>query len=485
MALKELIEDRRNKLEAIKRMNINPYPYSYEKNISSQQLKRDYADMRAGEEDKTKTYSLAGRILSKRDFGKLIFMRLDDHKGVIQLAIRKNENEKLFTFVKKYIDVGDIVGIRGFVFRTHKGELTIMINELTLLSKCLRPLPEKWHGLKDIDERYRKRYVDLIVNRNVREVFIKRAEILKLTREFFNELDFLEVEIPILQPIYGGAFAKPFTTYSNAWKKEYYLSISPELYLKKLLVGGFERVYTITKAFRNEDVDTTHNPEFTTLEAYAAYWDYNKMMDVIERLFKQIADRFSENGIVVFDSNEIDFNKPFKRISVSDCLKSEGISEDISDKELKKLLKENEIELPSFDRGLAFTELFEKLCEHKFINPTFAIDYYKESTPLCKLHRKNKRFVERFELFINGIEFANAYSELNDPVIQKEFFEKQLELRKQRGEYQPYDESFIEALEYGMPPASGVGIGVDRLIMLFTNSTSIKDVILFPQMKEK
>ncbi len=490
MGLDDIIKTRMEKLKQLKERGINPYPHKFNRDTISTTLHDQFDNLlEPGEERRDTDYSLAGRIMLIRDFGKLMFLVLDDGFGRIQLCLKKGETpDETIKLVKKYLDEGDIIGVRGYVFKTKKGETTIMVKELVLLSKSLRPLPEKWHGLVDVEERYRKRYVDLIINPEVREVFIKRSIIIKTLRDYLWENQFLEVEVPIVQPVYGGAFAKPFKTYSNAWETEMYLSISPELYLKRLLVGGFDRVFTITKAFRNEDVDRTHNPEFTMMEAYASYWDYNDVMDFTEKLFLKIAEVLYEGTKIVYGDVEIDLSPPWKRLTMKDALKElAGLKvDDMDEQEMYRLLKEKGVDVePRLSRGQLIAELFEVYCEDKLIQPTFIMDYPRETTPLCKSHRKDPKLVERFELYINGWEMANAYSELNDPILQRELFKQQEELRKKRGEYHPMDEDFVEALEYGMPPAGGLGIGIDRMVMLFTNSQSIRDVILFPQLRPK
>jgi lysyl-tRNA synthetase class 2 len=388
----------------------------------------------------------------------------------------------------KYLDAGDFIGVKGYMFRTHKGELTLMVEDAELLTKSIAPLPEKWHGLKDVETRYRQRYVDLIINPEVKKVFEMRSKIIRLVRKFLDERGFLEVETPLMQPVYGGANARPFVTYANAWDTHLYMSISPELYLKRLVVGGYEKVYTICKNFRNEDVDKTHNPEFTMIEAYAAYVDYNYWMEMTEDLYVYIAKELFGSTKFDYCGTEIDVKKPWKRYTMEQALK-ELAGKDVEkmpDAQIQKLLAENEIEVEGgYNRGLAINELFGRLCEPKLIQPVFIIDPPRETCPLAKQHRKNPKLIERFEPFIMGWEVANAYSELNDPAIQKEEFEKQEESRKKKSleHIHPADFDYVNALEYGMPPTGGWGMGIDRLVMLFTGSATIKDVIFFPQMR--
>lgn len=481
-----LIAERLQKLEEIKKLGINPYPYSFDKKDNTKEILEKFSKLKKEEKTKSKV-SIAGRITAIRKMGKASFGNLLDSTGKIQFYIREDgvgkENYELFN----KLDLGDIVGIEGTVFRTKMGEISIWTNKITLLCKSLRPLPEKYHGLKDIEIRYRQRYTDLIANPEVRETFIKRAEIIKAVREFLDSQGFIEVDIPTLQPQYGGANAKPFKTHINAWDMDLYLSISPELYLKRLIAGGFERVYSLGKNFRNEDADTTHNPEFTMMECYAAYKDYSYMMELTEDLYIYVAKKVLGKTKINYQGKEIDLKKTWKRITMFDALKQYGKLDvtKLSDKELydkaKKLNLEVNKETP---RGLIIQELFEELVEPTLIQPTFILDHTKETTSLCKLKRGNKDLIERFEPFINGWEIGNAYSELNDSILQKELLKKQEEEgRGGNEEYHPMDEDFINALEIGMPPTGGLGLGIDRMIMLFTNSASIKDVILFPTMK--
>ena len=466
-----------------------PYPYKYEINTRSDWLHDKYdKSLEPGDKKENDEYAIAGRVMLIRDFGKLMFIQLDDGYGRIQLCAKKGETpDNVLKLIKKTLDDGDIIGIKGYIFKTKKGETTLMIIDFTMLAKSLKPLPEKWHGLTDTDERYRNRYLDLIMNPKTREIFRKRAKIIKIIRDFMEDNEFLEVDTPTLQPVYGGASARPFITHSHAWKSDFYLSISPELYLKRLLIGGFQRVYTICKNFRNEDVDRTHNPEFTMMECYAAYWDYNDVMDFTERLYENIALKLNGTTKINYLGNTIDFKRPWRRITMKDALlKYAKLDVDsMTDDELKTLLKVNSIELDKYKRGLAIAELFDKICEQYLIQPTFVYDYPKETTGLCKLKRGDPSLIERFELFINGREQANAYSELNDPMLQERFFIEQKDQGKMKGEQHPVDMDFVHALEYGMPPAGGLGVGIDRIIMLFTNSPSIRDVIAFPQLRPK
>ncbi len=482
-----LINERIRKLERIKDFNVDPYPYTFNQKEHAKEILQEYSKLE--KEEKTKdSVSIAGRLMSIRSMGKAAFAHLQDQTGKIQIYLREDEiGEKNYEIVK-LLDLGDIVGVEGTVFKTKTGEISVRVKKLELLSKSLRPLPEKFHGLKDIEIRYRQRYTDLVANPEVKEVFEKRAEIIKAVREFLDKKGFIEVDIPILQPVYGGANARPFKTHINAWDMNLYLSISPELYLKRLIVGGFEKVYSLGKNFRNEDADTTHNPEFTMMECYAAYQDYNDMMELTEDLYNYAAKKVLGSTIINYQGKEIDFKKPWKRITMFDALKEYGNLDvtKLSDKELfEKASRMNLDVTKNTPRGLLISELFEELVEKHLIQPTFILDHPKETTPLCKAKRGNKDLIERFEPFINGMEIGNAYSELNDPVIQKELLKKQEEERATNAEYHPMDEDYITALEIGMPPAGGLGLGIDRMVMFLTNTSSIRDVILFPTMRPK
>ncbi len=479
-----LLKSREDSLKELISLGIEPYSYSFDKNHSSVQAKKLSEKLKENEKSKEKL-SVAGRIILKRNFGKLFFFDLLDGFGKIQVLASLDSVGKENFKILELLDVGDFIGVQGNPYKTKKGEPSVFASKLTFLTKAHIPLPDKWHGLKDIEARYRKRYLDLIANSKVREIFFKRSKIISFVKKFLEEKEFLETDIPLLQPNYGGANARPFITESHAWKSNFYLSISPELYLKRLIVGGFEKVYTICKNFRNEGVDKTHNPEFTMMECYAAYWDYNDVMKLTEELFEFVVKELTGKTKITYQDKEIDFKTPWKKITVYDALKkyADLDVEKLSDSDLKKLLKENQLELDTFKRGLAIAELFDHFCEEKLIQPTFVIDYPKETTPLCKPKRGNKDLIERFELFINGWEFANAYSELNNPELQEKFFKEQADQGRAKGENHPVDEDYVEALKYGMPPAGGLGIGIDRVVMLLTNSATIKDVILFPQMK--
>ncbi|WP_460177817.1 lysine--tRNA ligase [Thermodesulfovibrio hydrogeniphilus] len=485
--LGELIQQRIKKLQTLRSIGIEPYDGKFQPKNFTEEIIKDYGHIDKEQlENQSINVSVAGRIILLRDFGKAAFAHIQDSKGKIQIYLRKDILGEKFQFVKQ-LDIGDIIGVEGRLFRTKTNELTIEVHNFEFLSKSLRPLPEKWHGLKDIEARYRQRYVDLIVNPSVKDTFVKRQQIIKYLRKFLENEGFLEVETPMMHTIAGGARAKPFKTYHEALDMELYLRIAPELYLKRLLVGGFERVFEIGKNFRNEGISTKHNPEFTMVEFYVAYKDYNWLMDFTEKLLSYITEKVCGTLQVQYGEHVIDFTPPFKRISMYDALKEKGVPEEIlKDENLaKKWAKEKKIEIPNeASLSKVLDEIFKELVEPELIQPTFIIDYPVELSPLAKRKRDNPELVERFELFVAGRELANAFSELNDPIDQKERFLRQLEERLKGDEEAPeMDEDFIRALEIGMPPAAGEGIGIDRLVMILTNNQSIRDVILFPLLR--
>ncbi len=480
-----LMQEKIRKLNDLKEKGINPYPHTYNQTHHAADILTKYDHLKNEEKTKNKV-SVAGRIMTMRRMGKATFMHIQDQTGKIQLYLREDDIGKDCYKILKDLDIGDIIGAKGLVFKTMRGEISIYVKEYELLTKSIRPLPEKFHGLQDPEIRYRQRALDLTMNPEVREIFFKRSRVIILIRRFMEKQGFIEVEVPVLQTQYGGAKAKPFITHINAWDMDMYLSISPELYLKRLLVGGFERVYTICKNFRNEGVDRTHNPEFTMMEFYMAYADYNTMMQLTEELFEFICKEMHGKTKIDYMGNTLDFKKPWKKITMNESLKEYANIdvENLSDNELKKKIENLDIEIGGgFSRGKAIEALFEELVEEKIIQPTFIIDYPKESTPLTKVHRKNPELVERFEFFINGGEVGNAYSELNDPIMQRELLEKQAKELSEGAEAHPMDEDFVRSMEIGMPPAGGIGIGIDRLVMLMTGAHSLRDVILFPTMK--
>ena len=481
----EIVKERLRKIEELVNQKINPYAYSFDKKNSCFELQEKYKKLKADKKTKDKV-KVAGRVMTIRDIGKLIFVDLSDDKGKIQLQLQEQSGKKQLEFFKKFIDTGDFVGIEGKVIRTKRGELTILVDKVELLTKSLLPLPEKWHGLQDKEERYRKRYLDLIMNPEVKQVFVLRSKIINSIKELLNNKNFLEVDTPVLQALYGGAAAKPFTTHLNALNMNLYLRVSNELYLKRLLVGGLERVYEFARDFRNEGIDKTHNPEFTQVEIYQAYADYNDMMELTEDIYNHAAKKVLGKTEFEYQGEKISLKKPWKRIKMNDAIKKyAGIDVDkMTLAKLKEFASKNNVKLKGEERGMIIAGVFEHFCEKQLIQPTFVIDYPQETTPLCKEKRGKLGYVERFEPYIAGMEVGNAYSELNDPVRQKILLEKQArELKKGNEEANPYDEDFVNALEYGMPPTGGLGLGIDRMIMLLTNSPSIRDVLLFPFMK--
>ncbi len=490
---------RRESLEKIKNLGINPFPAEeFKVSTLTTQIEKQFDET----PEKFEKVSLAGRIMSKRIMGKASFIELQDSAGRVQCYITRDDisegdDTTLYNDVfKKHLDIGDFVGITGFVFKTKVGEITVHAQELKVLSKSLKPLPivktdadgNVHDAFNDPEQRYRQRYVDLVVNNKVKDTFVKRTKIMNSMREFFNAKGYLEVETPILQPIPGGAAARPFITHHNALNIPLYLRIANELYLKRLIVGGFDGVYEFAKDFRNEGMDRTHNPEFTVMEIYVAYKDYHWMMDFTEEMLEKVV-KDTQNGetVVKFGDKELDFKRPFKRVTMTDAI-IEHTGFDItgkSEEELRAACKEMGLEVDeTMGKGKLIDEMFGEKCEPNYIQPTFIIDYPVEMSPLCKKHRDNPELTERFELMINGKEVANAYSELNDPIDQRERFEEQLKLSEKGDDEAMFiDQDFLRALEYGMPPTSGMGIGIDRLTMFLTNNVSIQEVLFFPQMK--
>jgi lysyl-tRNA synthetase class 2 len=488
---------RRNSLKRLRELGVDPYPAAeFEINATSSKIKEKFSE----EEKNFQNVKLAGRIMSRRIMGKASFAEIQDAKGRIQIYVNRDEvcpgdDKTLYNEVfKKLLDIGDTIGIEGFVFKTQMGETTIHVKNFTVLNKSLRPLPivkekdgKTYDAFTDPDQRYRRRYVDLIVNPKVKDVFIKRTKIIDTMRQMFNEYGYLEVETPILQPIPGGAAARPFVTHHNALNIPLYLRIADELYLKRLIVGGFDGVYEFSKDFRNEGMDRTHNPEFTVMEIYVAYKDYKWMMNFTEQICERVALALHGTTKVQLGENVIDYKTPYPRVTMTEAIK-EHTGYDISGKteeELRDICNKLEIETdPSMGKGKLIDEIFGEKCEPHYIQPTFITDYPREMSPLTKKHRDNPELTERFELMVNGKELANAYTELNDPIDQRERFEEQLKLSEKGDDEAMFiDQDFLRALEYGMPPTSGMGMGIDRLTMFMTNSPSIQDVLFFPQMK--
>ena len=479
----EQVEIRKEKLETLKAAGKDPFVTTkFDVTHHSVDIRNNFDDL------ENKQVTIAGRMMFKRIMGKASFCNLSDRYGSMQCYVARDSiGEEAYADFKKY-DVGDVIGVKGYVFKTKTGEISVHAEEVTLLTKSLRPLPEKYHGLKDTEARYRQRYLDLIMNQDVRSTFEKRSQILKEIRSFLAEKDFMEVETPLLVENAGGAAARPFFTHYNALDEERKLRISLELYLKRLIVGGFERVFEIGRVFRNEGVDTRHNPEFTLMELYQAYTDYNGMMDLTEEMFRYLAEKVCGSAVITYNGIELDFSKPFKRITMLDAVKEySGVdfSEITTDEAAKAIAKEKNIAFePHHKRGDIINLFFEEFCEEKMIQPTFVMDHPIEISPLTKKKPGAEDRVERFELFINTWEMCNAYSELNDPIDQRERFAAQDALAAAGDEEANHtDEDFLTALEYGMPPTGGIGYGIDRLVMLLTDSASISDVLLFPTLK--
>ena len=476
-----------DKIQDLRRRGVTVYPYKFERTDTTSEIKRRFSDI--GHEKSAEAVSTAGRVYVVRQHGKTIFADIGDSGGRIQLYLRKNDlGEESFNLFRQYIDAGDIIGVVGHVFRTKMGEITIWVDRFEILAKSVCPLPEKYHGLKDIETRYRQRYLDLIMSEESRETFRIRSRILSLLREFLFKRGCLEFETPTLQPIYGGANARPFTTYHNYLDQKLYLRIAPELYLKRLVVGGFEKVFEISKNFRNEDIDTNHNPEFSMVEIYEAYQDYNDMMDLTEEIIAHLALEVHGKATLSFAGYELDVTRPWRRLTMDEAVQEyAGIDVHAHPvEELRAIARERGVEgsESAATPGEFLALFFEHFCEKHLIQPTFVYDFPIEISPLAKKHREKEGLTERFELFIAGMEMANGFSELNDPLDQKARLEEQ-DARRRRGdlEAQMIDYDFINALGYGMPPTGGVGIGIDRLVMLLTGKESIKEVLLFPQMK--
>ena len=486
----DLRQQRIDKLDTLRQRGINPFANDFVPGATAAEVVSRFGTV---EEEDLENYSsrvkVAGRLMSLRLFGKAAFAHLKDRSGRIQIYVRKDTIDKDLFEAFKLFDIGDFIGVEGRVFKTRTGELTILVEQLCLLTKSLRPLPEKWHGLKDVETRYRQRYVDLLVNEEVADTFRKRIKIIDGIRDFFKKRDFLEVETPMMQPIAGGATARPFVTHHNALNMELFLRIAPELYLKRLVVGGFERVFEINRNFRNEGISIQHNPEFTMLEFYQAYATYLDLMQLTEELFATLAEQVCGSTTVAYQGQEIDLTPPWDHLTVIESIEKYGSlpAERLQDQEsLLQILQEMNIEVEKKDRsyGKLLMKVFDETVESKLIQPTFITDYPVEVSPLSRRNETNPAVTDRFELFIAGREMANAFSELNDPLDQRDRFIQQSE-EKAAGdeEAHQYDADYIRSLEYGLPPTAGEGIGIDRLVMLLTDSSSIRDVILFPLLK--
>ena len=495
--LDEIRATRLEKVEQLKKIGLIPYAYQWKSSHDAASLQDKYASLKNGEEVEVDV-AIAGRIIARRVFGKLAFFSLQDESGTIQLYLDKkeiqahmSELESAFNHLKKLTDTGDIIGVKGSIKRTEKGELSVKVKEYEILTKSLLPLPDKWHGLTDTEKRYRQRYVDLIVNPQVRQTFRRRAQITASIRRYLDNQGFIEIETPVLQSEAGGAEARPFITYHNTLEMDLYLRIATELHLKRLIVGGFEKVFEMGRIFRNEGVSTKHNPEFTSIELYQAYADYNDMMELTEAIITTAAEEVLGTLNITYQGEQIDLSTPWRRVTMNDIVKEKsGLDfEAFIDFETAKTeVKKAGLEVPETCQSLGklLNEVFEQTVEESLIQPTFILDFPVEISPLAKPHRDKQGLVERFELYIVGRELANSFSELTDPINQRERLEKQAE-QKAAGDLEAHsvDEDFLTALEYGMPPTGGLGIGIDRLIMLLTDSASIRDVIAFPLLKNQ
>ncbi|NOJ72887.1 lysine--tRNA ligase [Paenibacillus alvei] len=489
--LSELLQIRRNKLDELRKLGVDPFGTKYERTTTAKEVLDKYDGMEKEElQESGIEVSLAGRIMAKRGMGKASFAHIQDLSGRIQIYVRQDTiDEKKFE-AYSLLDLGDIIGVRGTVFKTKTGELSIKVLELEILSKSLLPLPEKYHGLKDVEMRYRQRYVDLIMNPDVQQTFVTRSRIIQSMRRYLDSHGYLEVETPTLHAIAGGAAARPFITHHNALDMTLYMRIAIELHLKRLIVGGLEKVYEIGRVYRNEGISTRHNPEFTMIELYEAYADYNDIMNLTENLVAHIAQEVLGTTKIQYQNHEVDLTPQWRRVSMVDAVKEvTGVdfSAQMTDEEAHRIAKEHNVKVePHYTFGHILNAFFEEFVEETLIQPTFVTGHPVEISPLAKKNDKDPRFTDRFELFIVAREHANAFSELNDPIDQRQRFEAQLEEREHgNDEAHEMDDDFIRALEYGMPPTGGLGIGVDRLVMLLTNAPSIRDVLLFPHMRER
>lgn len=484
----ELIAVRREKIAKLRQENINPFPNDFEVTHTVEQIKGLIAEAPESISDSDPVFSAAGRLMAINRFGKSSFVRFRDRSGQLQAYIRTDRvGEELYQLFKS-LDIGDFIGLKGGMFQTRTGEWTLLVTELKLLGKALRALPEKFHGLKDAEKRYRRRYVDLLINPQTRDIFLKRSRLIQTIRAFMLGRDFIEVETPMMQPIPGGAEAMPFVTHHNALGMDLFLRIAPELYLKRLVVGGFERVFEINRNFRNEGISTRHNPEFTMMEFYQAYATYEDMMDLTEDMFRYTAHDLNHSGSITYQGAVIDFDAPWRRMSLTAALQEmAGLDPGLLENRdgLLKFAEDRGVKLTKTGRvGKILTKLFDAIVEPQLIQPTFITGYPVEVSPLSRRNDYQPELVDRFELFIGGHEIANGFSELNDPDDQRGRFQQQVKDRQAGDkEAHPMDEDYIEALEYGMPPSGGEGIGIDRLVMLFTDAASIREVILFPHMK--
>ncbi|MBC7742471.1 MAG: lysine--tRNA ligase [Bdellovibrionaceae bacterium] len=478
--------EKRKKLHAMKEKGINPYPYTFDKNVHIEQLIKDYADLAAGEKKTETKFRIAGRLMTLRQMGKASFFNIQDVTGSLQCYIKVEEQTEMDRATFDLIDLGDIVGLEGYIFKSQKGELSLYVQKFQVLTKTLEPLPEKFHGIQDVEIKYRHRHLDLISDVDSRKVFVTRGKIIKAVKKFLDDRGFMEVETPVLQPLYGGAAAHPFTTHHRALDMKLYMKISPELYLKRLIVGGFEKVYEIGKNFRNEGIDRTHNPEFTMLEFYEAYTDYNYQMTQFEDLVSSVCKEITGSTKVMYQDQEIDFKTPWRRLPVMDGIKEYAKIDPDNVDALNDYLKKNSpkpIKLENLSTGEKQMKVFEIAAEPHLIQPTIVMDHPVDISPLTKIHRNNPKLVERFEPFAACMELGNSYSELNDPEEQRARLKDQEAKRGVDEEAHPMDEDFLHAIETGMPPTGGVGLGIERLVMLLTDRPSIRDIIFFPTMK--
>lgn len=478
--------EKRKKLHAMKEKGLNPYPYSFDKTAHVEKIISDFSSINAGEKKTESVFKIAGRLMTKREMGKASFFNIQDVSGTLQCYVKVEELSPEDRTAFDLIDLGDIVGIGGYVFKSQKGELSLYVKSFQVLTKTLEPLPEKFHGIQDVEIKYRHRHLDLISDPDSRKVFVTRGKIIKAIKKFLDDRDFMEVETPVLQPLYGGAAAHPFTTHHRALDMKLFMKISPELYLKRLIVGGFEKVYEIGKNFRNEGIDRSHNPEFTMLEFYEAYTDYNYQMKQFEELVSTVCKEITGSTKVVYQGKEIDFAVPWRRLTVMDGIKEYAAIDPLDEKSLDQYLTKNSdkpLKLENLSKGEKQMKAFEIAAEPHLWQPTIVLDHPVEISPLTKIHRSNPKLVERFEPFAACMELGNSYSELNDPEEQRARLLDQESKRGHDEEAHPMDEDFLHAIETGMPPTGGVGLGIERIVMIFTDRPSIRDIIFFPTMK--
>ncbi|OFZ31155.1 MAG: lysine--tRNA ligase [Bdellovibrionales bacterium RIFCSPHIGHO2_01_FULL_40_29] len=478
--------EKRRKLHALREKGINPYPYSFDVTAKTEDLVKDFSSLNAGDKKTETQFRIAGRLMTLRMMGKASFFNIQDNTGSLQCYVKIEELSEMDRIAFDLIDLGDIVGLEGYIFKSQKGELSLYIKKFQILTKTLEPLPEKFHGIQDIEIKYRHRHLDLISDPESKQVFVTRGKIIKAIKKFLDDRGFMEVETPVLQPIYGGAAASPFTTHHNALDMKLYMKISPELYLKRLIVGGFDKVYEVGKNFRNEGIDRSHNPEFTMLEFYEAYTDYNYQMTQFEELVSSVAQEITGSMKVMYQDKEVDFTPPWRRLTVMDGIKEFAKIDPEDGHALDQYLKQHSdkpLKLDLISKGEKQMKVFEISAEPHLWQPTFVMDHPVEISPLTKIHRENKKLVERFEPFAACMEIGNSYSELNDPEEQRSRLKDQESKRNVDDEAHPMDEDFLHAIETGMPPTGGVGIGIERVVMILTNRPSIRDIIFFPTMK--